>query len=105
MEGTGTSKTRTVTLLNVVLNKIKYEPPVFVEIVKILESEPSLRNRANELVHCYQRKCVYHAQMVQSNLDYPNLDYLNPIQIEISPTFRTACIKIPTSGLQCFVVS
>ena len=53
-------KTRTVNLLNVVLSKIKYEPQVFVEVVKSIESEPSLWEQANELVHCYQGKYAFH---------------------------------------------
>ena len=58
IEETGTSKTKTVKLLTVVLNKIKFEPQVFVGVVKILESELSFRTQADELVCCYQSK--YH---------------------------------------------
>ena len=49
-------QTRTANLLNVVLSKIKFERQVFVEVVKIIESEPSLQEQAYELVHCYQGK-------------------------------------------------
>ena len=49
-------KTRTVNLLNVVMNKIELESQVFVEVVKILKSEPSLQILANRLVCCYQGK-------------------------------------------------
>ena len=56
MKETVIPKTRTVNLLNVVLSKIKFEPQVFVEVVKILESESSFQKQANELVHSYQSK-------------------------------------------------
>ena len=56
MEETVITKTRAVILLDVVLSRIKFEPQVFVEVVKILESEPSFRKQANELVLCYQCK-------------------------------------------------
>ena len=41
---------RTVFLLSVVEEKIRAEPHVFTEFVKILESERTLRSQANELV-------------------------------------------------------
>ena len=61
MKGPGTPNDRTVNLLTVVLSKIEFEPPVLVEVVKILESEPSFRTQADELVCCYQSK--YHAPL------------------------------------------
>ena len=45
---------RTVSLLSVVEDKIRAEPHVFTEFVKILESEPTLRSQANELVKKYR---------------------------------------------------
>ena len=45
---------RTVSLLSVVEDKIRAEPRVFTEFVKILESEPTLRSQANELVKLYR---------------------------------------------------
>ena len=45
---------RTVSLLSVVEDKIRTEPHVFTEFVKILESEPTLRSQANELVKKYR---------------------------------------------------
>ena len=45
---------RTVSLLSVVEDKIRAEPHVFTEFVKILESEPTLRLQANELVKKYR---------------------------------------------------
>ena len=44
---------RTVSLLSVVEDKIRAKPHVFTEFVKILESEPTLRSQANELVKIY----------------------------------------------------
>ena len=44
---------RTVSLLCVVEDKIRAEPHVFTEFVKILESEPILRSQAKELVEIY----------------------------------------------------
>ena len=44
---------RTVSLLGVVEDKIRAEPHVFTEFVKILESEPTLRSQAKELVEKY----------------------------------------------------
>ena len=44
---------RTVSLLSVIEDKIRAEPHVFTEFVKILESEPTLRSQANELVKLY----------------------------------------------------
>ena len=58
-------KTRTVNLLNVVLNKIKYEPEVLVKVVNILESEPPFQKQANELVHSYKSKLYYAQGYVQ----------------------------------------
>ena len=49
---------RTVSLLSVVEDKIRAEPHVFTEFVEILESEPTLRSQANELVMKY-RQCMY----------------------------------------------
>ena len=54
-------KTRTENLLIVVLNKIKFEPSVFVDFVKILKLEPSLHVQANKLVLCYQGECTVQA--------------------------------------------
>ena len=54
MKGAVIPKTRTVNLLTAVLSKIKFEPQVFVDFVKILETEPSLTVQAYELVLCYQ---------------------------------------------------
>ena len=45
---------RTVSLLSVVEDKIRAEPHVFTEFVEILESEPTLRSQANELVKLYR---------------------------------------------------
>ena len=45
---------RTVSLLSVVEDKIRAEPNVFTEFVKILESEPTLRSQAKELVNEYR---------------------------------------------------
>ena len=44
---------RTVSLLSVVEDKIRAEPHVFTEFVKILESEPTLGSQAKELVAQY----------------------------------------------------
>ena len=44
---------RTVSLLSVVENKIRAEPHVFTEFVKILESEPTLRSQARGMVKKY----------------------------------------------------
>ena len=44
---------RTVSLLSVVEDKIRAEPRVFTEFVKILESEPTLRSQAKQLVENY----------------------------------------------------
>ena len=45
---------RTVSLLSVVEDKIRAEPHVFIEFVKMLELEPTLRPQANELVKKYR---------------------------------------------------
>ena len=42
-----------MSLLSVVEDKIRAEPHVFTELVKILESEPTLRSQAKELVEQY----------------------------------------------------
>ena len=47
---------RTVSLLSVIEDKIRAEPHVFTEFVKILESEPTLRSQAKELVAKYLKK-------------------------------------------------
>ena len=44
---------RTVSLLSVVEDKIRAEPHVFTEFIKILESEPTLRSQAKELMTKY----------------------------------------------------
>ena len=44
---------RTVSLLSVVEDKIRAEPHVFTEFVKILESEPTLSLQAKELIEKY----------------------------------------------------
>ena len=44
---------RTVSLLSVVEDKIRAEPHVFTEFVKMLELEPTLRSQAKELVEKY----------------------------------------------------
>ena len=44
---------RTESLLSVIEDKIRAEPRVFTEFVKIIESEPTLRYIANELVEEY----------------------------------------------------
>ena len=60
---------RTVSLLSVVEDKIRAEPHVFTEFVKILESEPTLRSQAKELVAKYLKEgtaksvWVLHASM------------------------------------------
>ena len=46
---------RTVSLLSVVEDKIRAESHVFTEVVKILESEPTLKSQAKELVEKYVR--------------------------------------------------
>ena len=66
-------QTRTVSLLNVVSGKIKFEPQVFVEVVKILESEPSFRKQADELVCCYQGK--YPHKTGQRSAAYVHYEY------------------------------
>ena len=48
-----TKDVRTVSLLSVVENKIKAEPHMFTEFVKILESEPTLKSQAKGLVEKY----------------------------------------------------
>ena len=48
-----TEDARTVSLLDVVEKKIKAEPHMFTEFVKILESEPTLRAQAKGLVEKY----------------------------------------------------
>ena len=58
MKETIIPKTRAVALLNTVLNKIKFEPPVFVDFVNILEMESSLQVQAKDLVLCYLGECV-----------------------------------------------
>ena len=47
---------RTVSLLSVVEDKIRAEPHVFTEFVKILESEPTLRSQAKQLVTKYLKE-------------------------------------------------
>ena len=44
---------RTVSLLSVVEDKIRPEPRVFTEFIEMLESEPTLRSQAKELVEKY----------------------------------------------------
>ena len=44
---------RTVSLLSSIEEKIRAEPHVFTEFVRILESEPTLRSQAKELVEKY----------------------------------------------------
>ena len=44
---------KTIVLLNAVEDRIKVEPWVFTEFVEILDSEPSLRSLASELVRSY----------------------------------------------------
>ena len=56
---------RTVSLLSVVEDKIRAEPPVFTEFVKILESEPTLKLQANELVKKYR-----HGMYVKKSLNH-----------------------------------
>ena len=48
-----TATDRTVSLLSVVEDKIRAEPYVFTEFVKILESEPTLKSQAYRLVMLY----------------------------------------------------
>ena len=45
---------RTVSLLSVVEDRIRVEPHVFTEFVKVLESEPSLLSQASALVMRYR---------------------------------------------------
>ena len=54
-----TTKDRIIVLLNAVLDKITHKPPVFIDFVKILETEASLKVQANELVIRYQGECMY----------------------------------------------
>ena len=49
---------RTIDLLNAVEDKIKNEPWAFSEFVKILESEPSLKSLASELVRSYLKGII-----------------------------------------------
>ena len=56
---------KTVSLLNEVEDRITAEPHVFTEFVRILDSEPTLRLQAKELVEKYGKVAV------QSNLSYP----------------------------------
>lgn len=49
------AKWRTVSLLNTLAAMIKAKPQLFIDFVKILESEPPLQSLANELVLAYQR--------------------------------------------------
>ena len=65
---------RTVSLLSVVEDKIRAEPHMFTEFVKILESEPTLRSQANELVKLYRHgmywlKALYFRYMFVSGSD------------------------------------
>ena len=53
MNQTHVASVRTVSLLSVVEAKIKAEPQTFTELVKILESEPTLKSQAEELVKNY----------------------------------------------------
>ena len=55
---------RTVSLLNAVEDKIGAEPHVFTEFVRILESEPTLRSQANELVKKYRHGMFWCRKMV-----------------------------------------
>ena len=60
-----TEDVRAVSLLSVVENRIKAEPHVFTEFVKILESEPTLRSQAEGLVANYLKKWyVYKSKIV-----------------------------------------
>ena len=49
---------RTVSLLNEVEDKIRAEPHVFTEFVRILDSEPTLRSQAKELVEKYLKGTI-----------------------------------------------
>ena len=58
-----------MSLLSVVEDKIRAESHVFTEFVKILESEPTLRSQAKELVEKYLNgKRERTGQMKQINL-------------------------------------
>ena len=51
-----TARERTVSfLLNLLVDRIRVEPRVFTEFVKILESEPTLRPQAKELLEKYHK--------------------------------------------------
>lgn len=60
MKEAGIPKTRTLSLLNVVLDKIRFEPHVFMGFVKTLELIPSLQTQASKLVQSYQGMCYSH---------------------------------------------
>ena len=51
---------KTISVLSEVEDKIRAEPHVFTEFVKILESEPAMRSQANKLVkiHCGKGKLI-----------------------------------------------
>ena len=51
---------RTVSLLSVIEDKIRAEPRIFTEFVRIIESEPTLRSLANELVEEYLKGICKH---------------------------------------------
>ena len=55
---------RTVSLLSVIEDKIRAESHVFTEFVKILESEPTLRSQANEIVKKYCHGTYWCRKMV-----------------------------------------
>ena len=57
-----TASDRTVSLLSAVEDKIRVEPCVFTEFVKILESEPATRSVTNELVKAYCQGMYMHEE-------------------------------------------
>ena len=67
---THTASDRTVSLLSVVEDRIGAEPHVFTEFVQILESEPTLRSQASQMVENYLdfRLLSYRMSYVPDNL-------------------------------------
>ena len=65
---------RTVSLLSVVEDKIRAEPHMFTKFVEILESEPTLRSQAKELVEKYLKgKYSCYASSCRPRIETSNL--------------------------------
>ena len=58
---------RTVSLLSMVEDKIRAEPHVFTKFVEILESEPTMRSQAKDLVKEYHRQSGTYTSIVYIN--------------------------------------